>query len=148
MSWLQTLFARKAIVREHAIFGSITYSEGRGWRRDNFSFWGFQAVLLLIDAGPDGPTPEQEAAFLWLRNQQVEVLPRCLVEVESQRSQTMGAAEGLSLSGLSIPSLGTAGPARTGQLWTIWFDYDAEDHWSYGVQSDDAWRTIQGYAED
>jgi hypothetical protein len=145
---LRGLFVRKAVVREHPLFGAIIFTPGRGWERKDFDFWGFRGVQLMIDAGPDGPNPAQEAAFRRLHDRQAQLLPQCLAEVASRRAETERPLGEAFLSTLSIPALGPDGPAATGDLWTIWFDYQGEEHWMYGVQSSDDWRTIAGFAED
>jgi hypothetical protein len=145
---LRDRFVRKTLVREHPLFGAISFTPGHGWERTDFTFWGFRGVQLLIDAGPDGPTTAQGTAFRRLHDQQAQLLPQCLAEVASRRAETERPPGDAFLSTLSIPALGSDGPALTGDLWTIWFDYEGEEHWMYGVQSSDDWRTFAGFAED
>jgi hypothetical protein len=90
----------------------------------------------------------QEVAFRLLRDHQARLLPECFAEVASKRVETERPAGNAILSALSIPALGANGPAGTGELWTIWFDYEDEEHCGYGVQSSDGWRTLEGFAED
>jgi hypothetical protein len=142
------LFAPKAPITEHPLFGPIAFTTGRGWERKDFEFWGFRDLHLMIDAGADGPTSEQENAFQRLRERRVELLPKCLDAVALRRAETERPSGAAVVSAISIPAMDTRGPGKTGQRWTIWFDYEDEEHWSYGVQSDDNWRTLWGFAED
>jgi len=37
---------------------------------------------------------------------------------------------------------------RNGHLWTLWFDLSGDDHFMYGIQTDDNWQTLTAFADD
>ena len=49
------------------------------------------------------------------------------------------------VSGLTIPRLDES---PSGKLWTLWFDSKDDDHYMYGIQSDDEWSTLIAFADD
>lgn len=102
----------------------------------------------MIDAPAAGPTGIQEDAFRRFLERRDDLLPRIMTVIAKKRQETSGLAGNPGARAISVPSLGSGGPAGTGNLWTIWFDYEAEDHWSYGVQTDDDWVSVRGFAED
>lgn len=131
--------------REHPLFGTLRYSKHDGWENEDFSLWDFKGIQLLIDAGTDGPSPRQEEAFRRFEAGRGELLPRCLRALDSVR-ESFEVPEGeFRVTGLSIPSLG---PGRGGDLWTLWFDLEGDDHFMYGVQSDNDWETLAAFADD
>ncbi len=67
----------------HELFGDITYPKTDGWINDAFILWGFDGVELLIRANENGPTRIQEEAFINFRDQQQDLLPGCLAEVDN-----------------------------------------------------------------
>jgi hypothetical protein len=133
----------------HPLFGRIDYQPSRGWKNAQFELWNRSNVVLLLAADASGPTPMQEKAFVSFRDARERLLPMCLTAVAAERAGT-GRPSGVAvISALSIPSLlASDARNRTSGLWTLWFDYEGEDHWSYGVQSSDDWATIRGFAED
>jgi hypothetical protein len=133
---------------DHPVFGRLEFTPSRGWSSKEFSFWGFTHVQLLVDASEAGPTEEQEQAFRRLAERQSALLPGLLAAVAEQRERTKRPPGVPAVRTLSVPALGSASPARTGSLWTIWFDSPGEEHWGYGVQSTDDWRTFSAFAED
>ena len=141
-------FTAPPLNQEHPIFGAITYTAGKGWESEGLELWGFHDVYLMIDAEADGPTPLQEAAFVRLRDSRDTLLPRCLALVDEERARTAGAPGVAFVTAVSVPALGGSGLGQTGDLWTLWFDYEGEEHWSFGVQSTNDWRTLAGFAED
>lgn len=145
---IMSLWKSQPLVMDHPLFGKIEFRRGHGWQRAEFEFWGFSGVQLLLDADEKGPTRAQETAFLRLRDGEAELRPRCLAAIAVQRAETERPPGPASVSTLSIPALDGHGPGSPGQLWTIWFEYEGEEHWSYGVQSVDDWCTITGFAED
>jgi hypothetical protein len=147
VAWLRSLLRRGPPVppRDHPLFGRIAFSRHDGWRNPAFGLWGHSPVDLLIDAPAAGPTREQEEAFVRFRDARATLWSRCLDAVVAVRRE-MGASEGaFSITGLSIPALGAT---RSGRLWTLWFDCAGDEHFWYGVQSDDDWQTLAGFADD
>jgi hypothetical protein len=144
------LFHRRRVTRvvDHPAFGRLEFAPTLGWSNQAFSFWGFTPVQLLIDASENGPTKEQEEAFRRLVDRQEALLPRLLAAVAEQRADTVRPQGVPVVRTLSVPALGASGPARTGSLWTMWFEYPAEEIWGYGVQSQDDWVTLHAFAED
>ncbi|MFW6084931.1 MAG: hypothetical protein ACODAA_06945 [Gemmatimonadota bacterium] len=58
----------------------------------------------------------------------------------------MGLPAGrFTITGLTIPALHDS---NGGLLWTLWFDCAGDDHFWYGVQSDDEWKTLHPFADD
>jgi hypothetical protein len=146
VEWLSSLFKREPERRiQHPRFGELVFSRPDGWINNDFEFWGFKGIELLIDAGEGGPTREQEQAFRDFEVQQVALLPRCLAEVDKVRRELEVASSTFVISGLTIPSLGASEQDR---LWTLWFDLDGDEHFMYGVQTDDNWATLIGFADD
>ena len=147
MRLLRSLFGRGAPERvsDHPLFGRIAFSRRDGWVNPAFELWGYTGVDLLVDAPPEGPTRAQEEAFVRFRDARPALLARCLDAVAAVR-RGMDEPEGEFLvTGLSIPSLTDA---QGGTLWTLWFDCVGDEHYWYGVQSDDDWRTVVGFADD
>jgi hypothetical protein len=146
MDWLKRIFRRKPPLRlRHPLFGDITYSKTDGWINDGFTLWGFDGVELLIRANETGPTRIQEEAFINFRAQQQDLLPRCLAEVDKVRRELEIASSAFVISGVAIPSFQ---PAPNGHLWTLWFDFSGDDHFMYGIQTDDNWETLTAFADD
>jgi hypothetical protein len=52
------------------------------------------------------------------------------------------------ISGVTIPSFPSFQPVRNGHLWTLWFDLSGDDHFVYGIQTDDNWQTLTAFADD
>jgi hypothetical protein len=102
----------------------------------------------MIDAPDTGPTPHQEDAFRTLIDGADVLLPRLLAAVASKREETQRPPGRAYPRAISVPALDSRGPGGTGGLWTIWFDYENEAYWSYGVQSNDDWTTVSAFAED
>lgn len=132
---------------EHAVFGTLQYSKHDGWENADFSLWGFDGVQLLIDGGPEGPSPVQEEAFQRFHAARADLLPRCLAAVDEVRAGFEVAKAEFKVTGLTIPSLAADGEPHD-RLWTLWFDLEGDEHFMYGVQSDDDWATIVGFADD
>lgn len=132
---------------EHPLFGALRYSKQDGWENPDFSLWGFGGVQLLIDGGPDGPTETQEAAFRRFEASRAELLPRCVAAVDEVRASFEVPEGEFRVSGLTIPSLTDGGePHET--LWTLWLDLAGDDHFMYGVQTDDDWASMVAFADD
>lgn len=148
MSILRRLFgtAPPPPEMENPLFGHLVYLERDGcWQNEDFDLWGASEVDLLIYGGPDGPTADQETAFRRFRDAREDLLPRCLEALAGLRRE-MGLPDGqFTVSGLTIPALDDS---RDGKLWTLWFDCAGDDHFWYGVQSDDDWDTIHPFADD
>ena len=146
MSWFSSFFGRQSRPPlQHPLFGELRYSRSDGWINDRFELWGFKGIELLIAAGVDGPSPQQEAAFREFVEQRETLLPGCIAEVDRVRADMGVAPSTFVIRGLTIPSL--AG-GRAPFLWTLWFDLTGDDHFMYGVQTDDAWKTLIGFADD
>jgi len=136
---------RRELVIEDEVFGTLRFSRGDGWQNGAFTLWDEPGVDLLIQAGPEGPSPRQRDAFVRFRDARTALLGRCLAAVDDVR-RDMRAREGtFRISGLTIPSFEDG---RRPPLWTLWFDLEGDDHFMYGVQSDDEWRTLVGFADD
>ena len=130
---------------DHPLFGRISFSRHDAWQNPAFALWGYLNVDLLIDAPPTGPTRVQEEAFIRFRESRSTLLPKCLDAVAAVRgAMTMPKGEFL-VTGLSIPPLTDS---RGGKLWTLWFDCVGDEHFWYGVQSEDDWKTLLGFADD
>lgn len=123
---------------QHPTFGAIEFSHHDGWINNNFELWGFKGIALLVNGSEDGPSAEVEAAFRRFETQRDTLLPRCLALVEEERAGWGIAPAKFSISGLTI----------TPGLWTLWFDLEGDDHFMYGVQTDDDWATLTGFADD
>lgn len=132
---------------EHPVFGALRYSRHDGWENADFSLWGFSGVQLLIDGGPDGPTEVQEVAFRRFEASRSELLPRCVAAVDEVRAGFEVPEGKFRVSGLTIPPL-TSGGEPHEKLWTLWLDLEGDDHFMYGVQTDDEWATVVAFADD
>ena len=130
---------------DHPLFGHLVFSKHDGWQNKHLSLWGTADVDLLLDAGPAGPTAEQEAAFTRFRDAREQLLPRCLTALGQMRQQMKVPVSAFTISGLTIPPLDDS---RAGRLWTLWFDCEGDDHYWYGVQTQDEWTTILPFADD
>jgi hypothetical protein len=147
VAFLRSLFKRRTPPRflDHPSFGRISYSRHDAWRNRAFELWEYSNVDLLIDAPFAGPSSAQEEAFLRFRASRSTLLPRCLDAVAAVRRAMPLPAGELVVTGLSIPSLADV---RGGKLWTLWFDCVGDEHFFYGVQSEDDWQTLAGFADD
>jgi hypothetical protein len=154
LSIFQRLFGRRipAIELDHPVFGHLVFSTHDGWQNKHFTLWGVPDVDLLLDAGVTGPTAEQEAAFTRFRDAKETLLPRCLNAVMQMRHEMGRIGEvvgsdpsGFKITGLTVPPLDDS---RAGRLWTLWLDCDGDDHFWYGIQTEDDWRTILPFADD
>ena len=132
---------------DHALFGTLRYSKHDGWENPDFSLWGFGGVQLLIDGGPEGPTGVQEAAFRRFEASRTELLPRSVAAVDEVRASFEVPSGEFKVSGLTIPALTDGGEPHE-RLWTLWLDLEGDDHFMYGVQTDDDWATIVAFADD
>jgi hypothetical protein len=121
------------------------FSRHDGWINKDFQLWGFTGIELLVDAGEEGPSRQQEEAFRRFEMQRDTLLPRCLAEVDKVRTDLGVVSSSFVISGLTIPSLKGEG---SGRLWTLWFDLAGDDQFMYGVQTDDDWKTVIGFADD
>ena len=130
---------------DHPIFGKITYSKHDGWLNPSFSAFGYSEIDLLIDAGPEGPIPEQLEAFANLTAKHDSILSESIKSLESMRKEMTLPAGRFLLSGITIPSYK---PETQGKLWTLWFDCPEDSHYMFGVQSDDEWQTLHPFADD
>ncbi len=148
MSILRRLFGTASPPPEldHPLFGHLVYLERDGcWQNEHFDLWDASGVDLLVYCGPDGPTADQETAFRRFRDTGEVLLQGCLEALAGLRSE-MGLPDSqLTVNGLTIPALDDS---RDGKLWTLWFDAAGDDHFWYGVQSDDDWDTIHPFADD
>lgn len=148
MSILRRLFGEASPPPEmdHPLFGHLVYLERDGcWQNEDFHLWGASGIDLWLDGEPDGPTAAQESAFRRFRDAGEDLLPRCLEALAGLRRE-MGLPDGrFTIRGLKIPALDDS---DDGGLWTLWLDCVGDDHFWYGVQSDDDWRTIAPFAED
>lgn len=149
MSFLDRLMgkAEPAPPLEHPLFGGLSYSKTDGWQNPDFTLWGFDSVELLVDGGPDGPTDAQEAAFRRFEAARADLLPRCVAAVDEVRAAFKVPEGRFRVSGLTIPAL-TDGGKEHERLWTLWLDLEGDDHYMYGVQTDDDWATIGAFADD
>ena len=144
--WFSSLFKRQPPLRvRHTLFGELVFSRHDGWINEEFELWGFKSVELLLDAREDGPSVEQERAFRRFEQQRETLLPRCLAEVDKVRAELAVPLSTFVISGLTIPPL-SADPHE--HLWTLWFDLVGDEHFMYGVQTDDDWTTLTGFADD
>jgi len=140
------MFRKKPPLRlNHPLFGNITYSKTDGWINDAFTLWGSDGIELLIRANENGPTRTQEEAFINFRAQQQDLHPRCLAEVDKVRRELEITSSRFVISGVVIPSFE---PVPNGHLWTLWFDLSGDDHFMYGIQTDDNWQTLTAFADD
>jgi len=135
-----------ALAIEHPLFGTIRFSKHDGWENAAFSLWGFDGVQLLIDGGPEGPTAAQEEAFVRFEAMRADLLPRCVAAVDEVRVSFEVPKADFRVSGLTIPPLTDGQPHE--KLWTLWFDLEGDEHFMYGVQSDDDWATVVAFADD
>ena len=144
--WFSSLFKRQPPPSlRHTLFGELVFSRSDGWINKEFELWGFKGVELLLVARQDGPSREQEDAFRRFAEQRETLLPRCLAGVDKVRAELAVPASTFLISGLTIPSLGDD---SHGHLWTLWFDLVGDEHFMYGVQTDDDWTTVTGFADD
>jgi hypothetical protein len=145
VSLLDKLFARREPppTQSHRTFGTITFANGL-WENDAFELWGYGPIQLLIDAEPDGPMPEQEAAFVQMRELRERLLPAWLDEVARKHREAGHARGDAKLTGLSIPSLDEEDD-ELAEGWSIWFGYGGEDDPSYEVIATerDDWTSIR-----
>ena len=132
---------------EHPLFGALRFSRHDGWENPGFTLWSFEGVQLLIDAGPEGPSPTQEEAFRRFESTRADLLPRCVAAVDEVRASFEATGGEFRVSGLTIPALAGGSEAHD-RLWTLWLDLERDDHFMYGVQTDDDWETIVAFADD
>jgi hypothetical protein len=130
---------------DHPVFGRLTYSRHDGWMNAAFTAFGFTGIDLLIDAGPEGPTPRQLQSFGDLTAKHPSILSESVNQLQELRKQMELPAGTFRLSGITIPSYR---PEPQGSLWTLWFDCLEDDHFMFGVQSDDEWQTLYPFADD
>jgi hypothetical protein len=146
MGILQRLFGGAAGLEvEHPVFGWLAWQRTDGWTNPRFALWGFEGVELIVDADEQGPTEAQVAAFRRFDARRESIWKQSLAEVERLRTRLGSARGAVRISGLTIPSLR---PERAGNLWTLWLDLEGDDHFFYGVQTEDDWATLAGFADD
>ena len=73
------------------------------------------------------------------------ILSESITVLESMREGIGLPAGTFLLSGITIPSYKSESRAR---LWTLWFDCTEDEHFMFGVQSDDEWQNIHPFADD
>lgn len=139
-------FRKRGVVElEHPDFGRLVHSERqRDWVNRDFTLWGASGLQLVIAGDRSGPTAAQVAAFHELRSTP-DVLRRSLAALAEMPQPEGSSGSTFVLMGLSIPRLDDS---ESGRLWNLWFEKEGDDHYLFGVQSTDGWRTIRPYAED
>lgn len=126
------------------VLGNITLRYNKSlhcWGQDGIEFWGTPEVDLSIDAGETGPSPDQVDEFWRLIDAKNDLLPRllgALQEMENEAAQFV-------LVGVHIPKLDGS---KAGELSRFWFDRLADDHFIYGVESNDRWQTLIAHRDD
>lgn len=147
MTFIGRLFGKTEppLTLDHPVFGRLQFLNRDGWQNRAFAFWGFEPVDVVITAGREGPSMLQADQFLRLRDSHAQMWPRCVAALEAVRASLRVAPARFRVTGVSVPSLG---PERAGNLWTIWVDLEGDDHFMYGVQSQDGWRTLAAFADD
>jgi hypothetical protein len=136
---------KSPLTMEHSIFGTLTFSPHDGWMNPSFTAFGYTGIDLLIDAGPDGPTERQVTAFADLSIKQTSILRDALIRLQELRDEMELPPGTFRLSGITLPSYKDE---SQGMLWTLWFDCPEDDHFMFGVQSDDEWQTLHPFADD
>ena len=147
MSLLGRWFGQKKapVVLLHPEFGELRFSKHDGFVNTSFELWGYGPFELIVDAPEAGPSEAQAEAFRRFEGSRESLLPRCIAELDAIRVEMEQPATTLSVSGLSVPRLDSS---PQGTLWTLWFDAEGDDHFMYGIQSDDDWTTIHAFADD
>ncbi len=147
MSLLRRLFKAKPAppVLDHPQFGELHFSRHDGLVNSSFELWGHGPFELLVDAPESGPSPAQEEAFRRFESAKEFLLPRCVAKLDVLRAEMQLPAATFVVAGLTIPSLDSK---PQGRLWTLWFDAQGDDHFLYGIQTDDDWNTLQAFADD
>ena len=130
---------------DHQLFGQLTFSRHDGWINSSFTAFGCSGIELLIDAGPEGPTLQQVEAFKNFSHKHESVLSESTKRLQDTRSEMQLPPGAFVLSGITIPSYK---PEPQGKLWTLWFDCPEDEHFMFGVQSDDEWQTLHPFADD
>lgn len=130
---------------DHPLFGKLTYSRQDGWINSDFSVFGYSGIELLISAGPEGPTSQQVDTFQNFSMKHETILTQCMKLLQNLQEEMNVPRGDFVLSGITIPSYKAE---RNGMLWTLWFDCPEEEHFWFGVQSDDEWQTLHPFADD
>jgi hypothetical protein len=130
---------------QHQLFGNLTFSRHDGWINPSFSVFGYSGIELLIDAGPEGPNSDQVEAFNNLSRKHEMILSESVKRLQKTRGEMQLPPGTFVLSGITIPSYGAE---SHGKLWTLWFDCPEDEHFMFGVQSDDEWQTLHPFADD
>ena len=147
MSLLRRLFKPKAPLPTlvHPQFGELHFRKHDGFMNPFFELWGSGPFELLVDAPEPGPSESQEEAFRRFERARESLLPRCIAKLDTLRSGMQLPRTTFQLAGLTIPSLDSS---AQGRLWTLWFEAQGEDHFMYGIQSDDDWDSFAAFADD
>jgi len=129
----------------HAVLGELYPGIKGGFENPDFELWGHSPVQLLIDAPQSGPTAEQVDAFRRFCAARDSILDRSIGQMNDLRREMELPPATFAIATLSIPSLGDE---ASGKLWTLWFDAEGDDHYLYGVQTEDDWQTLHAFADD
>jgi len=140
------LFRRRPPLRlAHPELGELEFDARlQCWQRDGFEFWGRNDVTLVLDASPAGPTDAQVAEVRRLAAARDELLPRCLAALRPV-ADDIDIDPQFVVEYLHVPSLD--GTPR-GELANLGFDLVGDEHYIYGVQTTDRWRTLQAHRDD
>jgi hypothetical protein len=99
----------------------------------------------LVESDDRGPTEAQVVAFRRLHDSKEALLPRCIAALDAMRREMKAPPGQWVISGLTIPQLDGS---PSGTLWTMWFDSKNDDHYMYGIQTDNDWSTLRAFADD
>jgi hypothetical protein len=143
LNWFRKHEAREL---DHPEFGHLRYSERhQSWVNENFAFWGYSGLQLVIDGDASGPTAAQFEALRDMQKARDQLLPRCLSALTALPELEGSVGSTFVLAGLSVPRLDDS---ESGLLWNLWFDKEGDEHYMFGVQSTDSWRTLQAHVGD
>ena len=147
MSFLRRLFKSNAppLTLLHSEFGQLQFSKHDGFINPSFQLWGYGPFQLIVDARKSGPSEAQGAAFRRFESARESLLPRCVAKLDALRVEMQLPPATFTVAGLTIPPLDSS---PQGRLWTLWFDARGDDHFMYGIQSDDDWDSLCAFADD
>jgi len=126
------------------VLGNITLRYNRSlrcWEQGGIEFWGTPEVDLSIDADEAGLSSEQVNEFWRLVDAKNDLLPRLLGALQEEENE----AARFVLVGVHIPKLDGS---KAGELSRFWFDRIGDDHFIYGVESNDRWQTLSAHRDD
>lgn len=122
-------------------FGRIVEEKPGSWHGNGFHLWGYSSLQVIIDAGAEGPSPEQRAFLQNLRLDRAGIRAQIEQAVLQHAKETTPQAGPLKLSSIYFPKTSSE------QMWRVWYDMEGEDHYWYGAEIQ-GWDHIVPFTED